>query len=227
MENAGRKSKGIQRIVRTKTLDTGTVEYNGIQLKRVNTAIINKNSTTYFRCRNMRTPSKVTGICNFSGRIVNFPHSLEMEILHDHSQNCSFLKLDGVNLNLIKNGINIEEDAERDNAESAKNKLKRPDLGKRKHIKSPGFKTISKREADSIKIKDNDPKSGKRNQKTININHPIRSISIEDDIGNITMAEMEDPRNMALTEVYVHLWSDDTEIQKDNFQTMEESIFFL
>jgi hypothetical protein len=73
-------------------LESGTVEYQGVILKKVNTAIINHKRTTYFKCKNMRTPSHVSGICVFSGRIVDFPVCLDLEILHDHSQTCCFAK---------------------------------------------------------------------------------------------------------------------------------------
>jgi hypothetical protein len=69
---------------------TGSVIYNGCHLKKVHSAIINKKRTTYFKCRNMRTPYKVNGVCVFSGRIINFPQNMLMEIIHDHSPNCIY-----------------------------------------------------------------------------------------------------------------------------------------
>jgi hypothetical protein len=88
----GRKALKIRRKENCNLLETGTVELNGVILKKVNTAVINHKKTTYFKCRNMRTPTHVTGVCIFSGRIVDFPIELEMEILHEHSNTCCYSK---------------------------------------------------------------------------------------------------------------------------------------
>jgi hypothetical protein len=71
---------------------TGTVIYKGCLLKKVHSALINKKRTTYFKCRNMRTPYKIQGVCVFSARIINFPENLELQIIHDHSPNCTYGK---------------------------------------------------------------------------------------------------------------------------------------
>lgn len=88
----GRKSKKVKKIEPTALLDIGTVMHREIILKKVNTAVINRKRTTYFKCPNMRTPTHVVGVCTFSGKIVEFPTNLNMEILHDHSVNCSYIK---------------------------------------------------------------------------------------------------------------------------------------
>jgi hypothetical protein len=90
--NGGRKALKIKRKEYCRLLETGTVEHNGVILKKVNTAIINHKKTTYFKCRNMRTPTHVTGVCVFSARIVDFPNNLDLEILHDHSNTCCYAK---------------------------------------------------------------------------------------------------------------------------------------
>ena len=68
----------------------GSVFHKGIHLRKVNTT---RNSEgiclAYFKCPNMKTPQKVENICGFSGRILNFPHALEIEILSGHNSKCS------------------------------------------------------------------------------------------------------------------------------------------
>jgi hypothetical protein len=96
----GRKAK---RVLKTETclqLNPGLVELKGIILRRVSTAIIEHKVMAYFKCRNMKTPTKNTGVCNFSGRIPNYPDYLEMEIISDHSPHCSFV-------NAPKNGNGV------------------------------------------------------------------------------------------------------------------------
>lgn len=104
MEEAttGRKAKGI--IKREMCIPfENTVMHRGLALKKVNTAIIDKKPTTYFKCKNMKTPIKLTGICYFSGRIVNYPESMEIEILQEHNYNCAYGKQEAVN-----NSITVE-----------------------------------------------------------------------------------------------------------------------
>jgi hypothetical protein len=88
----GRKAKHVLRRVKAKYMESNTIEYEGILLKKVNSAVIDHKLTTYFKCRNMKTPYRIIGVCNFSSRISNFPKNLEMEVLAEHNSNCSYFK---------------------------------------------------------------------------------------------------------------------------------------
>ena len=96
--NTGRRAKLTLRKDIATYLEYNTIELDEIVLKRVNTAMIDHKMTTYFKCRNMKTPYRITGICHFSGRIANFPENLEIEIINDHSPNCSYLRKSSGNI---------------------------------------------------------------------------------------------------------------------------------
>jgi len=96
--NTGRRAKLTVRKDIATYLEYNTIELDEIVLKRVNTAMIDRKMTTYFKCKNMKTPYRVTGICHFSGRIANFPENLEIEIINDHSPNCSYLRKSSANI---------------------------------------------------------------------------------------------------------------------------------
>jgi len=87
----GRKALAVKRKEICNFIESGTVEHNGIILKKVHTAIINHKKTTYFKCKNMRTPTHVSGVCIFSARIIDFPESLFLEILNEHSSTCCYV----------------------------------------------------------------------------------------------------------------------------------------
>ncbi len=89
---SGRKALHTKRIEPCSFVESGAVEHNGVLLRKVSSAIINHKKTFYFKCKYMKTPTRTIGTCIFSGRIVNFPASLDLEILHDHSSTCCYAR---------------------------------------------------------------------------------------------------------------------------------------
>ena len=101
----GRRAKHTLRRDIASYVEYNTIELDGVILKRVNTAVIDRKKTTYFKCRNMKTPYRVSGICHFSGRIADFPENLGIEIINDHNPTCSYLRKNSnsyMSSNLIK-----------------------------------------------------------------------------------------------------------------------------
>jgi hypothetical protein len=90
----GRKAKRIVKKVTCELINAGTIVLDNIELKKVASAIIANKPTCYFKCKNMKTPKRTTDICKFSGRIMNFPEMMEMEILYPHSPNCKFINIE-------------------------------------------------------------------------------------------------------------------------------------
>jgi len=103
----GRRAKHTLRRDIASYVEYNTIELEGVILKRVNTAVIDRRKTTYFKCKNMKTPYRVSGICHFSGRIADFPDNLEIEIINDHNPTCSYLKK---NSNSLINSLQMKKE---------------------------------------------------------------------------------------------------------------------
>jgi hypothetical protein len=188
----GRRAKQTLRKDMALYVEYNTIELDGIILKRVNTAMIDNKKTTYFKCKNMKTPYRITGVCHFSGRIKNFPDNLEIEILNEHNPNCSYLKKTGKNvITSIYNKLNqIRQEF------------------KNSHKTRPVVKKTNKKKKKQREYLESE--SSEHNDETLLDNEEFKIPFRENKLLNLLKIPEEIDSNSDLknSEIYIELWTE-------------------
>lgn len=209
----GRRLKQTLRRDIATYVEYNTIELDGIILKRVNTAIIDNKKTTYFKCRNMKTPYRVTGVCHFSGRIRDFPDNLEIEILCDHNPNCSYLKKTSINsiTSILKNFERIRQEEKYTSGNKKRAIVKKTKKKKKKRNEEDEYTSSESSLFNNKFVDEEDFKISDRDDIVINRLKLPEGIEPNSDLNN--------------SEMYIELWTDADIIKEKKVMNKYPHIF--